>query len=89
MRFGNPRKLQRVRKTEEEIKKIIDGIKMFCSNDKCSNTVVLELENTERVIMCSKCHSGYFIKKKKVKKKPTKVSAWKEQKEIIRRTIKK
>jgi len=89
MRFGNHRKLQRIQKTEDQIKKLIDGIKMFCSNDKCSNNVVLDFESTERVIMCGKCHSGFFIKKKKVKKKPTKVKAWKDQKEIIRRTIKK
>ncbi|MED4284679.1 hypothetical protein P4679_22430 [Priestia megaterium] len=88
MRFGNHRKLQRIHKTEEVIKKVTDGIKMFCSNDECNNIVTLDLESSARTIMCSKCHSGFFIKKKQIKKKPVKTTAWKDQKEIIRRTIK-
>lgn len=88
MRFGNHRKLQRIHKTEEVIKKVTDGIKMFCSNDECKNIVTLDLESSARTIMCSKCHSGFFIKKKQVKDKIVKTKAWKDQKEIIRRTIK-
>ncbi|NGY88135.1 hypothetical protein F6Y05_34505 [Bacillus megaterium] len=88
MRFGNHRKLQRIQKTEEIIKKVTDGIEMFCSNDKCKNIVTLDVEVATRTIMCGKCHSGFFSKKKKIKKKPVKTISWKDQKEIIRRTIK-
>ena len=64
MGFGNYEKMKRIRKVEAELKILHNGIRMFCSNENCKNTVVLKPEEAERTIMCSKCHSGFFVKEK-------------------------
>lgn len=64
MKFGNYDKINKIRKTEEELKKILQGTKMYCSNQKCKNTVIFNSDEMGRKIMCSKCHSGIFVKEK-------------------------
>lgn len=65
MKIGNYQKMNRIRETEEVIRRIHSGIQYYCSNEHCKNKVVLSPEESKRVIMCSKCYAGTFIKKKK------------------------
>lgn len=64
MKFGNYDKIKKIRKTEEELKKIHDGTKLYCSNPDCKNTVVLKPDEINRAIMCTKCNAGFFVKEK-------------------------
>lgn len=69
MRFGNYEKIKKIRKTESVLKKIHDGIKLYCSNSDCKNTVVLKPDELNGAIMCTKCNAGFFVKEKPESKK--------------------
>lgn len=69
MKLGNSEKMKRIRKTEEDLANILVGSVMHCSNKKCKNKVTLNEEESVRVILCTKCHSGYFVKKDESKDK--------------------
>ncbi|MCK2000312.1 hypothetical protein MZM54_02775 [[Brevibacterium] frigoritolerans] len=69
MKFGNSEKMKRIRKTEKDLAKILDGSVLHCSNKKCKNKVTLNEEEAGRVILCTKCHSGYFVMKDETKNK--------------------
>lgn len=70
----NVSKHKKIMKTEQTVKKLVDGIVVHCSNPDCKAKVKIVKAELERAFSCTTCNKGRFTKivETKIEKKKKK-----------------